>query len=102
MSFGISFGLVDRVPPGVVGVDGGDAELPPVTVVVSGNTFDVPSVDASCIDYSIGGRGGFLLCIDCLPMYSANPDLLCRVATLHIDESTRPHRLRHHRRWALG
>ena len=31
---GFDFDLVDRVPPGVVGVDGGDVEVPPVTTVV--------------------------------------------------------------------
>jgi hypothetical protein len=50
MSFGIGFGLVHCIPPGVVGFDGGDTESPPVTAVVSGNTFDVPtSVDESII-----------------------------------------------------
>lgn len=91
MSFGIGFGLVDCIPPGVVCFDGGDAESPPVTAVVSGDTFDVPtSVDESII---VLGGGGILLRID-------YRHLLRRVATLHIDESTRPHRLRHRRRWA--
>jgi hypothetical protein len=31
---GLGLELVDRVPPGIVGVDGGDVELPPVTTVV--------------------------------------------------------------------
>jgi hypothetical protein len=62
MSFGIGFGLDDCIPPGVLGFDGGDAESPPVTAVVSGNTFDVPtSVDESII--VLGGVAFFFASI---------------------------------------
>ncbi len=47
---GFGLELVDRVPPGIVGVDGGEVELPPVTtvVLVSGDTVfnPVPADDA--------------------------------------------------------
>ena len=53
VSFGLGFDLDNCVPPGVVGVDGGDAELTVVTAVVSGDIFDAPTFDASI---TLGGR----------------------------------------------
>jgi hypothetical protein len=58
-NFGLE--LVNRVSPGVVGVDGGDVELPPVTtlVLVSGDTvFDpVPAGNAAI---TLGWEGAVL------------------------------------------
>ena len=56
MSFGFSFSpinLVERILPGVVGVDGGElVEVPPETAAVIGDTAD-PTVGASI---KLGGR----------------------------------------------
>ena len=55
MSFGLGFDLVGRVPPGVVGVDGGDAELTVVTAV--GDIIDAPTFDALI---TLGGEALFV------------------------------------------
>ena len=57
VSFGLGFDLVDRVPSGVIGVDGGDAESTVVTAVVSGDIIDAPTFDALI---TLGGEALFI------------------------------------------
>jgi len=57
VSFGLGFDVVDRVPPGVVGVDGGDAESTVVTAVVSCDIIDAPTFDVSI---TLGGEALFV------------------------------------------
>ena len=92
MSFGIGFGLVDCIPPGVVCFDGGDAESPPVTAVVSGDTFDVPtSVDESII--VLGGVAFFFASITAISfaelLLSILMNLLARIASGTVDAGHR-------------
>ncbi len=72
---GFDFDLVDRVPPGVVGVDGGDVEVPPVTTVVP--------INGQCSNYFWVGGG--CLFIDCLLVGTADGHLLRWVRTLYVN-----------------
>jgi hypothetical protein len=58
---GFGLELVNRVPPGIVGVDGGDVELLPVTTVVlnSGDTVFDP-VPAGNVAITLGWEGAVL------------------------------------------
>ena len=57
VSFGLDFDLVDCVPPGVVGVDGSDAESMVLTAVVSGDIIGAPTFDVSI---TLGGEALFV------------------------------------------